>query len=265
MAVLPTDEWLMNVKKPPMELCEKLVPYFKEKEATSREIFLHLTRHGMCRSANGLQQVVQEMKTKRIWEKATEIYKVLIKKWNGPDIPIFIFPADWRNGRLQREFNGKGGLSYRDKLFLFLLPHHTKKEMEALIIHEYNHVCRLRRMAKKEEDYTLLDAIVLEGLSENAVRKYVGPSYNAKWTNYYSAKQLAEFWQKYILPYQSIHVTHPLYDRLLYGLNFYPKMLGYAVGYDLVNRCLQKRDVTFAKLMSLTSEQIAKLADRDVS
>jgi uncharacterized protein YjaZ len=263
MPVLRTDEWLIQVGEKPIELCKKLIPYFKD--VSSREIFSHLTRHGMYRSANGLKQVVKEMKTQLIWEDVEKIYNILMKRWNGPDIPIFIFPADWRNGRLQREFNSKGGLAYRDKLFLFLLPHHTKKEMEALITHEYNHVCRLRRMVKKEEDYTLLDVIVLEGLAETAVRKYVGQSYNAKWTTYYSEKQLAEFWKRYILPYQSIHVTHPLYSRLLYGLNFYPKMLGYAVGYDLVNRCLQKKDITFEKLMSLTSEKIAKLADRDVS
>jgi uncharacterized protein YjaZ len=258
MPVLPTDEWLMKVKNHPVELCEKLVPYFKG--ATVREIFLHLSRHGMYRSVNGLRQVIEEMKEKNIWEEVAKIYAALMKRWNGPDIPIFIFPADWQNRRLSREFNSKGGLAYQDKLFLFLLPHHTKKEMEAVITHEYNHVCRLKRMGKKEEDNTLLDAIVLEGLAENAVCEYVGQSYKAKWTTYYSSEQLVKFWTRYLLPYQSINAAHPLYDRLLYGLNFYPNMLGYAVGYEIVKRCLTKKNVPLERLMTISSEQIVQLA-----
>ncbi|WP_044748686.1 DUF2268 domain-containing protein [Bacillus alveayuensis] len=263
MPVFRTDEWLIKAGEKPIELCKKLAPYFHD--ARPHEIFAHLTKHGMYRSANGLKQVVKEMKEKRIWEDVVKIYAILMKQWNGPDIPVFIFPADWRNRKLLREFNSKGGLAYRNKLFLFLLPHHTKKEIEAVITHEYNHVCRLAKLTKKEEDYTLLDAIILEGLAENAVNEYVGASYKANWTTYYSEKQLETFWQRYILPYHSIHSTHPLYDRLLYGLNFYPKMLGYAVGYHLINRCLQKKTANLEKLMSLTSEQIVQLTDWDVS
>ena len=258
MSVVRTDEWLANSNKHPKELCEKLTPFFQK--ATPHQIYFHLIRHGMYQSNSGVKQIVEQMKENNVWKRAEEKYAKLRKEWKGPDIPIFIFPADWRNRHLHQEFNGKGGLAYRNKLFLFLLPHHSNKEIEALLTHEYNHVCRMAKVGGNENEYTLLDAMILEGLAEWAVNQFVGESYQANWTTYYSEKQLEKFWQRYLTSYLSIPRNHPQYDRLLYGGGFYPKMLGYAVGFDVVQRCLKKRDFAFERLMSLPSEKIVQLA-----
>ncbi|MFB5167104.1 DUF2268 domain-containing putative Zn-dependent protease, partial [Parageobacillus toebii] len=156
----------------------------------------------------------------------------------------------------------KGGVAFHDKLLIFLLPHHTDKEIEALITHEYNHVCRLKKQKKEDEGVTLLDSIVLEGLAENAVGRYVGKSHQASWTTYYSDEQLDHFWKRYVSPYQSILPQHPLYSRLLYGLGFYPAMLGYAVGYYIVRRCLE-HGARFSELMGIDSEQMLHLASSE--
>ncbi|QPA33067.1 DUF2268 domain-containing protein [Anoxybacillus caldiproteolyticus] len=258
MPIVRTDEWLVKLHSRPLQLCERLTPYFEE--ATARDIYLHLIQHGMYQPSNDIANIVDQMKKKRMWKHITTIYEALKKQWNSPDVPIFLFPADPHNRKLAREFNSKGGLAYPDKLFLFLLPHHTEKEIKAVFTHEYNHVWRFAKHEKQSDDYTLLDAIILEGLAENAVREYVGDTYKANWTTYYSEQEIIQFWRRYLSPHQSIPVHHPLYNRLLYGLGFYPNMLGYAVGYSIVHHCLQKRGVRFSELMELSSERIVQLA-----
>jgi len=258
LAIVRTDEWLVNSSGKLDQLCNKLVALFPK--ATSREIFFHLTNHGMYRSNTGAKEIVEQMKKKRIWEAVAERYKKLKERWKGPDIPVFIFPADWRNGRLQAEFNGKGGLAYKDKLFLFLLPHHSNEEIEALLTHEYSHVCRMEKLKKNEEEATLLDAMVFEGLAEYAVGVYVGKAYQANWTTYYTEKQIEVFWRRYLSPNLLITRDDPWYNRLLYGAGFYPKMLGYAVGLELINRCLKGKNVRFERLMSLSAEKIVQIA-----
>jgi uncharacterized protein YjaZ len=256
MPVVRTDEWIENEQL--TGICERLASYFEN--AAARGVYLHLLRHGMHSLAGESAEIVNDMKQNRIWERVESVYRALRARWNGPDVPVFIFPADAHNRKLARDFNSKGGLAYPDKLFLFLLPHHSPREIEALLTHEYNHVCRLAKTRKNE--YTLLDALVLEGLAEQAVGKHVGPEHQAKWVAYYQPEQLRAFWKRYLAPHRSIPQSHSLHDRLLYGLGFYPPMLGYAVGYGIVAAALeQERDLL--KLSERPSEQILELSQFD--
>src|SRR5690625_6839523 len=64
---------------------------------------------------------------------ATNIYTLSLHDalpiW--PDIPIFIFPSDSRNQELTRHFNGKSGLAFVDKLFLFVSEKNTEKDRKS--------------------------------------------------------------------------------------------------------------------------------------
>lgn len=250
MPIVRTDEW---IEEHPLKRCERLTPYFEQ--ATARGIYLHLTHHGMS-SEKGIETVTL-MKRKKIWERVETLYEQLRKRWNGPDIPIFIFPANAHHQAFARDFNSKGGLAYHDKLFLFLLPHHETKEIAAVLTHEYSHVCRLNKQRKNT--YTLLDGIMLEGLAEQAVGRFVGKAYEAKWTTYYSEEEVQKFWKKYIAPHQAVTSSHPLHDRLLYGRGWYPRMLGYAVGYRIVQQALEKE--SFLSLIEMPSERIVQVAN----
>jgi uncharacterized protein YjaZ len=257
VTVCRTDRWLTKDYDQPIRICERLTRYFPDADA--RDIYQYLLHYGMYRPTKNIKEIVEKMKQNDMWERVEAVYEKRKKDWNGPDVPVFLFPADPYNRKLAREFNGKGGIAFHDKLVLFLLPHHTDKEIEALVTHEYNHVCRLNKQKKKHEEITLLDAVILEGLAESAVDRYVGTDYRANWTSYYSDEQLYRFWQRYVAPHRSISTQHPLYSRILYGLGFYPDMVGYAVGYAIVRRCLE-RGKELAKLMNMDSEQILQLA-----
>src|SRR5699024_12493116 len=102
-----------------------------------------------------------------VWEIIEREKNILQKKWQGPNVEIFIFHVDTNNPKIDKVTGGKSDLAFKDKLFLFISSKHTKNEIKSLFTHEYNHICRLENYSKKEANYVLLDTIILEGLAEN--------------------------------------------------------------------------------------------------
>ena len=185
-----------------------------------------------------------------VWEIVQNEAQILQEMWKGPDVPIFIFPSDISNETMKLEFNGKSGLSFKDKLFLFISEENDEAEIRSLLTHEYNHVCRLTYYPKHEDDYTLLDTIILEGLAENAVRERFGEEFLSSWTSLYTDKELLKMWEKLIVPNRSILKTDPKLHELLYGSPLYPYMAGYAVGYFLVKKYMKINQFTSKDLLS---------------
>lgn len=255
MVVVRTDKWLLDSYSNPVKICEHLEKYFDD--ASSEEIYRYLTLHGMYRPYRNGAEIVSKLSNKNIWKIVDKEFKHLQKIWKGPDIPVFIFPSENRNRRMKQDFNGKSGVSFKDKLFLFLSEENDVKEIQALLTHEYNHTCRLTKYHKKEKDYTLLDSIILEGLAENAVRERLGEGPVAAWTSYYSDEELEKFWNTLFLPKIDIKKNHHKYHDLLYGLRFYPKMVGYAVGHYLVRKFIETSGLSVQELMNLETEKIA--------
>lgn len=258
MTVIPTDQWLLNEYEQPLTLCEKLKSHFGG--AASEEIYEYLTWHGMYRKpSTNIKKAINKWQKHNIWKLVQTEATKLQKLWNGPDIPIFIFPSEMSNPKIMRDQNGKSGLAFKDKLFLFLSDQNSDNEIRALFVHEYNHVCRLAKNDKQEENYILLDSIILEGLAENAVRELVGEEYLAKWTSYYTEGQLNQMWKKIIYPNSNIPKNHPKHQEFLYGFRLLPKMLGYCVGYYLVKNYLEEHERTSSDLFPLDSATIANV------
>ncbi len=250
MGIERTDEWLEKDFYDPEKLCRKLLS--SEVEAPG-ELYRYLLRYGMYRPGRMAMNTFRELIKKETWLKAKNIYEHYQKLWGGPDIPVYIFP---KNRRQNETEPAKSGVSFKDKMFLFLNDLKNRKELEALIIHEYHHVCRLNRCQKQMEDYTLLDSIVIEGFAEFAVTKYCGSDFNAKWTTFYSKEELAYYWKEVIMDHLTIKRTHPLHDRLLYGLGRYPELLGYAIGYQLVMNQKERKSWTIQDSFTLKAEDI---------
>lgn len=257
MGVIRTDKWLLNLYHKPIEICEKLKGHFDG--ALALEIYDHLTLHGMYHPLRNGNEVVNKLQKKKVWEIVQEEKLRLQKVWEGPSIPIFIFPSDKNNRKLKQDFNGKSGLAFKDKLFLFISEDNTEKELRALFTHEYNHVCRLSKFEKNEADYVLLDSIILEGLAENAVRERLGEECLATWTSYYSNEELKKMWNHLVLPNRSILKNELKHQTILYGLRFYPKMLGYCVGYYLVKSYIEATNTTSKDLLNIKTDHIAQI------
>jgi uncharacterized protein YjaZ len=255
VSIIGTDKWLMSLYDQPLKVAHKLKPFFEE-GTTSEDIYQHLLMNGMYRPVRSGIAAVEKMKEKGLWDMVKKEQLRLKKSWKGPDVPIFIFPSDLTNRQMVKELNGKSGVAFKDKLFLFFSEHNDENEIKALLTHEYNHVCRLSKYKKSEFDYSLLDSIILEGLAENAVREKLGEQYLAFYQSYYSEKQLEQMWEVLIRPNQDIKKDEIRHQQLLYGMGPYPKMAGYCVGYYLVKRILEKRKKKTIELLGLSSEKI---------
>ncbi|AXI08883.1 Zn-dependent protease [Oceanobacillus zhaokaii] len=259
MSVIRTDKWLLDAYDNPVEMCERLTPYFED--ASAYEIYQYLTVNGMYRPIkNGLEQV-EDLQNNGVWKMVEKERRLLQKSWGGPDIPVFIFPSESTNRILFRNFNRKSGLAFCDKIFLFISPENKQEEIQALFTHEYNHVCRLMQYEKEEKDYVLLDTIILEGLAEHAVYEKYGENYVARWTSNYSEDVLEKMWQTHVFPNRNLSKTDRKHEKLLYGLANFPTMLGYCVGYYLINNYSKNTNLKSKDLLAIDSRMLAQIRE----
>jgi len=249
MGVIRTDQWLQEEFERPIRICEKLIPYFRENNAS--EIYNLLAYFGMYKPSSFSRNNLTKMEEQQVWEKVERIFTKYSRKWDGPDIPIFLFPLAHSGSFFVREVKNKAGVSFPDKMFLFLSNYEDTKEIEALFVHEYHHVCRMHKLAKKVEDFTLMDSLIMEGLAEYAVLKSCGQEYLAGWCRMYTESELSRFWERYIQNELDIKKNDRRHDELLYGRGRFPTLLGYAVGYNIIGNYYKKHNY-FTKLSFIT-------------
>lgn len=258
MTVMKTNEWLYEDYHDPIQLCKKIKPLFPS--ISAKEIYDYFRFHGMYHEPDIKgTTLVETMMKYDTWKIVETEFLALQKKWKGPDVPIIILPSNTKDKKLMKQTNGKAGLAFSDKLFLFVPERISEHELKALFIHEYNHVCRLWHTRKDENSYTLLDSIILEGLAEHAVRERLGDAFTAPWTNFHSNEKLIKFWQEIISPQKELLKSHPLHDRFLFGWNGIPRMAGYCVGYYLVGTYLKTNHLSIDEILNRNSEIISTL------
>ncbi|WP_058308933.1 DUF2268 domain-containing protein [Gracilibacillus massiliensis] len=274
MTVHATDKWLeqliksldqaanhTNNEKYQIHLsaiCDPLSTFFSE--ANQKNIQEHLLRHGLFSPESSAAFLTGWLK-RDYNTKVKKLYQKCKDAWEGPSTDIFILPSNEDIRELKTWFNSNAGLSYPDKLFLFLSSTASTKEIAALFIHEYSHTCRLRNFPKKEFDYTLLDAVILEGIAEWLVRKMVGKSYGNKRIEHLSDEKLVELWERWIMPHQNIKRTNHKHDMLMYGNRGIPKNLGYVIGYNIVLRYMEKNKQHAKEILKTKNQQFLSAAD----
>ncbi|MFS0864252.1 DUF2268 domain-containing protein [Fredinandcohnia sp. 179-A 10B2 NHS] len=254
MGVVQTNQWLQELYTNPIELCKNVRSYFP-RGTSAREIYAYLRSHGMYRPIEERKKSPLDSLPKDVWAVAKKEYNLLQKEWGGPSVPIFIFPADETNPKIKTEFNGKSGLAFNDKLFLFFSNYNSSGEIKAVLTHEYNHVCRLSKYKKTESKYNLLDTVILEGIAENAVKERFGEKNVAEWTKYYSEERIKEIVQRMIIPNKNIEVSDRKHHAILYGKGFYPKMAGYCAGYYLVKQYLNNNNLRTKDVIGMNSKE----------
>ncbi|NMD70797.1 DUF2268 domain-containing protein [Bacillus sp. DNRA2] len=270
MGVIETNTWLDEDFDDPLEICTKVLEWKNRSEKYSklvktrrteairepRGFYRYLQNFGMYRPTRLSKESFEELKQKRVWSMVEQLYEHYRHKWIGQDIPIFIFPFGEKQGLFGRSsYKNKSGLSFHDKLFLFLTPKLTKQDIEALFVHEYHHVCRMNTIDKRIEDYNLLDSIILEGVAEVAVEAECGSNYLAPWCTRYTEKQLTELWKKYVADHLSVKKMESLHDQILFGERGFPTMLGYAAGYLLAKKYYHDRPFSIGDTFTVKSHK----------
>ncbi len=182
-----------------------------------------------------------------VWQLIEHQFQTLMLHWEGPNIPIYIFPI--ANG-----FK-KNGMAYREGICLFISAKLTAKELQALFTHEYHHMCR---RAFINEPPTLMDSLVMEGLAEDAVENLFGRDYLSDWTQSYSLTDVQNYWDSHFVSalYQrGLHLHKPF----LFGddLLKLPPWIGYCAGYRIVE-AFKERCGSFSikELMQMNTEDI---------
>jgi uncharacterized protein YjaZ len=252
-----TDKWLETDFHRPLEICERMRESFGGD--SSIRIYQYLLDFGMYRPNRRTLEAFTELKERKAWERLEKIILKYKKKWHGPDVPVYLFPKHTGGMFSTRSHDTqKSGVSFEDKVFLFISPLDDEKELEALFVHEYHHVCRLNKQKKVVKDNTLLDAVILEGLAENAVLEMCGERYLAKWCTQYSSKELSQIWNREFKKHLDCKKTSRLHDDLLFGLKKYPPLIGYALGYKIVTLYKEKNKLSINDSFILTPERIMK-------
>jgi uncharacterized protein YjaZ len=255
LSVIDTVTWLKE-SSDQIEICKKLRPYFTN--INERNIRKYLQSFGMYKSNQRTDKWIERAKKDKLLAFIKEEERKLKAEWNGPNSSIFILPSDENNRKIEIEYKGRSGLAFRNKLFLFLSLDTEKKDIRSLFIHEFHHVCRLAAVKKQEKHFTIIDTVIMEGLAENAVREKLSENEIASWAKLYSDDQCERFLKKIIYPQKDVTRENPKFSQMMFGTGFYPKMVGYAVGYYIVKDYMNKTGLKTKDLLSLPAEEFFK-------
>jgi len=261
LGIIGTDQWLERDWQRPEILCERLRGYFPA--GHENKIYQELASFGMYRKRMFSQTEMEGFIQSDLWKKTNRLFTKYKAKWSGPDIPVFIFPAVKKSGFLRSAEPVKSGVSYSDKLFLFLPLKIAPEELEALLVHEYHHCCRLRARGKKAEENTLLESMVLEGLAEYAVFMECGEAMLGKWCELYREEELRKFWKLLLQNNLEKKKTEKIHDLLLFGGKGIPTLLGYCYGFFLVKNYYKQRGFSMEKSFVISEKTFITLGKND--
>jgi uncharacterized protein YjaZ len=241
-------------------LCDPVAEHLKE--YPSEQLHKYLLENGLFHPDAKILKEIRELEKQKVWTVVTSHYESLKKAWNGEEATIFIFPVERRNEMIMKELHGKMGISFHKVIILFLSKELSKKEICALLTHEYNHVCRLAYLDKHFKELTLLDSLLIEGMAEVAVEEFIGKDFSAPWISLYSRKELQPYWVrvKDLLHLKGKHK----HDMILYGdmankNQGFPRWFGYVVGYLIIKDYIKThRPVKMSELLKKDSNEIFK-------
>ncbi|WP_026675393.1 DUF2268 domain-containing protein [Alkalihalobacterium bogoriense] len=274
MGVVNTNKWLQqycqSVKKANTReqqfkaQCDMLIKPMIEQNVFKEhphpiELHQYLLGQGLFHPDVDIVNTIEKFEEKRVWEIVERQFRYLKKKWHGPDVHIFIFPVEERNEMIMKHLGKKMGIGFTEKIILFLSATTTKKEIEALVTHEYHHVCRLRFEKNDESELTLLDSLLIEGLAEKAVEEELGKEMNAIWTSIYTDDVLV-YWWDYLFKARLTVKGRKNHNPYLFGHRGlgWPQWIGYALGYAIVDECAKRDEKNSKELLGMSAKEIIK-------
>ncbi|MYL36983.1 DUF2268 domain-containing protein [Halobacillus litoralis] len=204
------------------------------------------------------ERFVKDWKEQDVYYHLEKEYERLKKMWQGPDVPVYLYPFQGNGGLFGRGKGGKGGAAFADAVYIFYGEPEEKDDWKAVLAHEYNHVCRIHRGKRSLKEVSLLESLIIEGLGEYAVHQLYGEKYTAAWTQRYSDRHLEQIWKKKYL--HAIHIKgQEKHMDYLYGnrKQGFPKWAGYQLGYRMVESYHRSHpEETIRTLLQKSAEDI---------
>lgn len=216
-------------------LCNPLKVIFQKR--TTEEIHLELLRNGLFDpfEALGMSATLKALEQQNVWGILQKEFEKLQSLWNGPDIPIYIYPLTKHRPIIDGIEVKKNGVAYNGVIFLFISPELVETELKAMFAHEYHHICRLSSIKKAPQEITLIDSLIIEGMAEWEVEKLYGEAVLSPWTKRFSFEELKEPWKKYFTSNLYLLGVENHYS-FLYGDESLelPRWIGYCIGYRII-------------------------------
>lgn len=237
------------------KLIDPICDYFDDPDRIT--VHWQLLGHGLFQPNDTNDQAIHGFIQQDFWTKTQNYVDELKEQWQGPDVPIFLFPSDLTNEQLIEQFNGVSGLSFTDKIFLFINENTSDQQLKALVMHEYSHACRLNKMNKHPSEATLIDTMIMEGIAEVIVREEVGTDYVTKPIRDANLdyNTIQGLWKKWVRPNLTLLRSNPLHHLIMYGGEGIPQATGYIVGYYLVKNLYESNKETFVHLLEMPTER----------
>lgn len=237
-------------------LCNPLEIVFPNR--TVEEIHFELLRNGLFNPYEGidLEATLKELERKNVWGILQNEYEKLHRSWEGPEIPIYIYPLTRYRPMIDGFEANKNGVAYNGVLFLFVSTELTENELKALLTHEYHHICRLNYINQLPQDIELIDSLIIEGMAEWSVEEVYGEAGLSPWTKRYSFDEVQDLWQKYYAP--TLHLRGVASHRpFLYGDENVglPRWFGYCLGYRIIESYMNNRGLVSQKNLLRTSSK----------
>ncbi|UZM99349.1 hypothetical protein OL548_02875 [Lysinibacillus sp. MHQ-1] len=121
MAVMPTDKWLEEYEfsrksKSSDELyslqcsvlCDRLIKLFQE--GYTEEIHFELQQQGLFLPEEEIN--LKRLKQMNVWGCVEQEFMYLQQKWNGPAIPIYIFPITRQQNITNKKWCGLSSFAF---------------------------------------------------------------------------------------------------------------------------------------------------------
>ena len=222
-------------------ICTPLKAFFPN--VSQEQIYYELLGNGLFDHTEIIEvnQLVKELEEKNIWQIVEVEYERLKLLWNGPEVPIYIYPLTKYRPILEGIEVNKNGVTYNGVLFLFVTPELVETELKALLAHEYHHICRLAFLNKTPKEMMLLDSLIIEGMAECAVEELYGEQWLSPWTKRYSIEESMTIWRKHFVPVLNLKGVKN-HRSFLFGdgTEELPDWIGYCIGYKIVQSFLKK-------------------------
>ncbi|OLO37145.1 hypothetical protein BTR23_13480 [Alkalihalophilus pseudofirmus] len=216
-----------------------------------------LLEQGLFSPDQDVSSIYSRMKKLKMWAYVQKVYSELKNEWEGPAVKIIILPANEENEVIMDRLGGKMGIGFMDKVILFVTTKTTHFDLRTLLTHEYNHSCRLMQLQKAENELTLLDSLIVEGMAEYAVKERCGERALGKWHHRFSKEELQSLWERFYKERRFVKGKH--YHRpFLFGSESIgiPLWSGYALGFEIVRSMMEHQKYSIQNLLTLQSETI---------
>ncbi|TMU87026.1 hypothetical protein FGG79_02475 [Bacillus sp. BHET2] len=166
----------------------------------------------------------------------TELVSLQTKYPSSKPINFELFLLDETDEFVKGKLGGVSAFTDWNGRMCFIVEPHVKVRaaLKSVIFHEYHHHWRMSQLSIAEEDETLLDRLVLEGLAEHFVRVELGEAFLGPYKDALSETDARMLWNtKYK---QHIHEKGEATDSFMFGCEEMglPFWGGYSLGYHLV-------------------------------